>query len=75
MKGSRIREALGVIWWYIKQLFPCLYYTVYAKDNGDTYFCIWRMWFGQCFNVIEVKTDPTKEMKAVLEAKNGKEKE
>ena len=38
--------------WYFKQLLPLSYWTVYGKD-GKQYYCIWRMWFGRCFNIIE----------------------
>lgn len=38
--------------WYLKQLFPFLYYSKYKKEN-KYYFHIWRMWFGRCFNEIK----------------------
>lgn len=41
--------------WYIKQLFPLTYRTRY-KENGKPHFCVWRMWFGFCFNIDDVVT-------------------
>ena len=38
--------------WYVKQLLPFSYWTIYEKD-AKRYFCIWKMWFGRCFDVIE----------------------
>lgn len=38
--------------WYLKQLFPLTYRTHYGKD-GKEMFCVWRMWFGKCFDVEE----------------------
>lgn len=38
--------------WLIKQLFPLSYWTEYGK-NGKWYFCIWRMWFGRSFDIVE----------------------
>ena len=35
--------------WYLKQLFPLKYDTTY-KQAGKKMLCIWRMWFGRCFN-------------------------
>ena len=42
--------------WYIKQLFPMTYWTTYGAD-GKTYFSVWRMWFGRCFDVVEFEID------------------
>lgn len=36
--------------WYAKQLVPLKYRTVYGED-GKTYACEWRMWFGRCFAI------------------------
>lgn len=36
--------------WYIKQLFPLIYYTKYG-ENGKWYFVIWKMWFGRSFQI------------------------
>jgi hypothetical protein len=38
--------------WYLKQVFPCLYYTTYERD-GKKYFTMWRMWFGKVFSDVE----------------------
>lgn len=38
--------------WYLKQLLPLTYRTHYGKD-GKEMFCVWRMWFGKCFDVEE----------------------
>lgn len=42
MKMSRII-------WYLKQLFPLMYVSEYTA-NGKKELCIWRMWFGRCFD-------------------------
>lgn len=44
--------AKNKVIWYIKQLFPCLYYTTYIVENKK-YFVIWKMWFGKSFHSIE----------------------
>jgi hypothetical protein len=36
--------------WYARQLLPLTYVSKYGQDN-KTMLCIWRMWFGRCFNV------------------------
>lgn len=36
--------------WYLKQLLPLRYESVYL-EGGKKMLCIWRMWFGRCFNV------------------------
>ena len=39
--------------WYLKQLFPLTYVATYSVP-GEWHrrkLCIWRMWFGRCFNV------------------------
>lgn len=36
--------------WYLKQLFPLKYDTVYW-ENGEKKVEIWRMFFGRCFNI------------------------
>lgn len=36
--------------WYLKQLLPLRYESVYL-EGGKRMLCIWRMWFGRCFNV------------------------
>jgi hypothetical protein len=39
--------------WYLKQLLPLAYWTRYVED-GRTHFVAWRMWFGRCFDVVDV---------------------
>lgn len=41
---------MRVLWWYLKQLLPLQYITEY-RDADHYWLCIWRMWFGRCFNV------------------------
>jgi len=36
--------------WYLKQLFPMKYDTIY-KEDGTWYVTIWRMWLGRCFAI------------------------
>lgn len=38
------------ILWYLKQLLPLIYVSEF-KENGVRRLCIWRMWFGRCFNI------------------------
>ena len=40
-------------WWYLKQLFPFTYHTIYKQTDNRKYICIWNMWFGKCFNIEE----------------------
>ena len=43
------------ITWYLKQLLPLTYWTVYVRGEGkktQKMVSIWRMWFGKCFNAI-----------------------
>lgn len=39
--------------WYFKQLFPLTYRSEYADTDGNPRFCVWKMWFGKCYNVEE----------------------
>ncbi len=38
------------VFWCFKQLFPLTYRSHYEQD-GKKMFCVWRMWFGNCFNI------------------------
>lgn len=44
---------LSDIWerpiWALKQLLPLRYETEYHDKEGK-WFCIWKMWLGECFN-------------------------
>lgn len=42
----------------LKQLLPLTYRTKY-KENGKTYFTVWNMFFGKCYNqeIYEIKED------------------
>jgi len=40
--------------WYLKQLLPFRYISVY-KENNDRYLTTWRMWFGYCFDIEDYK--------------------
>lgn len=40
--------------WFFKQLLPLKYHTTYG-ENGVRKVCIWRMWFGRCFQIEEYK--------------------
>ncbi len=35
--------------WLLKQLLPFQYKTQYRTYDGQLYFAVWRMWFGQVF--------------------------
>lgn len=39
--------------WYLKQLLPFMYRTVY-KENGQVVYATWRMWFGRSFSIERV---------------------
>jgi len=41
---------MNKILWYLKQLFPLRYKSEYM-ENGEKCLCIWRMWFGRCYNI------------------------
>lgn len=40
--------------WAVKQLLPLTYWTRY-EQSGEHRFVIWRMWFGRCFDVTDVR--------------------
>jgi len=42
--------------WYVKQILPLKYKTVYKK-NDVWHFTEWRMFFGRCFFVKDIKLD------------------
>lgn len=44
---------LSKLTWYLKQLLPLTYRSMYGKDN-ETHFCVWNMWFGRSFNINDV---------------------
>ena len=41
---------MGKVKWYIKQLLPLTYRTIYTEE-GLKYFCVWNMWFGRSYNI------------------------
>lgn len=45
-----IGAIMKKILWYIKQLLPLKYKSIY-KENGKTYLSLWNMWYGKCFNI------------------------
>lgn len=44
--------------WAFKQLLPLSYWTKYrvadGSERGQLRLAIWRMWFGRCFDVVDV---------------------
>ena len=42
---------MSKITWYLKQLLPLTYRSRYRDAAGARHFCVWRMWFGRCFQV------------------------
>jgi len=49
--------------WYFKQLTPRTYWTAFNDVNPDgsvgrDRFCIWKMWFGRCYDVIHFPESP-----------------
>jgi len=47
----------GKLWFWLKQLVPCTYWTTYGDKDG-AHFVIWRMWFGHCFKIEDVLIPP-----------------
>lgn len=45
---------MNKIIWCLKQLLPLTYRSHFEMANKK-YFCVWRMWFGRCFNIEEVE--------------------
>jgi len=39
--------------WMLKQLLPLTYHSHYEADGGKR-FAVWRMLFGQCFDIEDV---------------------
>ena len=48
------------IWYYIKQLFPCLYVSTYSIDETEM-ISIWRQWLGKIIwaEVYELNSETT----------------
>ncbi len=42
------------ITWYIKQILPLKYHSVYMVD-GNKYISIWYQWFGKVFRHIKIE--------------------
>jgi len=40
--------------WWLKQLVPLTYHSWYKDSANNTHFCVWCMWFGQCFMIKDV---------------------
>lgn len=43
--------------WYLRQLLPLVYTTRYRQD-GEEHFAVWRMWFGGCYAIQDVRIKP-----------------
>jgi hypothetical protein len=43
--------------WYIKQLLPLKYESTF-REKGVMKHCVWRMWFGRCFDILEREVTP-----------------
>ena len=60
---DNLRFLKNRILWYIWQLLPFEYHSVYSSD-GDYYHTVWRMWLGRCFwireNIIPVNNAANK---------------
>lgn len=41
---------MNEIKWYLKQLLPLTYRSI-CESEGKNYFCVWKMWFGKCYNI------------------------
>lgn len=40
--------------WCLKQLIPLTYRSHYRDSIKRRHFCVWRMWFGRCFQIEDV---------------------
>jgi len=38
---------MSKLFWYIKQLFPLQYWSIYRTASGDRELAVWRMWLGR----------------------------
>lgn len=47
-------NGLSKVVWYLRQLLPLTYWSKYRDAHDQRHFCIWRMWFGRCFDVTDV---------------------
>jgi hypothetical protein len=60
---------MGKLRWYLKQLTPRTYWTNYGRSVDDAtlegHFCIWKMWLGRCYDVIDIPTGPDSTWNAV----------
>lgn len=37
--------------WYLKQILPLRYETVYRDSKGIKRHTVYNMWFGRCYNI------------------------
>jgi hypothetical protein len=60
---SKLRYKFRLIW-LIRQLFPLTYWCEYSsfltergksQASGSKHFAIWKMWFGKCYRITDVK--------------------
>ena len=47
-------RVLAILLYYVLQLFPLTYRTRYWDADRQLHFCVWRQWFGRCFQVDDV---------------------
>jgi len=40
-----------------KQLLPLQHTSKYSTPDGQRYVCVWRMWFGKCWNAVHTKVE------------------
>ena len=45
---------MSTLRYYLKQILPLTYRTRYWDAQHQLHFCVWRQWFGRCFNVDDV---------------------
>ena len=55
-----MKKFLYTVWYYIKQLFPCIYMSTYKIGEVEL-LSIWRQWFGQILwaEVFELANETT----------------
>lgn len=53
-RGDGMKELLGRLIWYPKQLLPLRYHTNYWEGSKH-YHSEWNMFLGRCFNITKVE--------------------
>ena len=70
---TRILNILAFLLWRVVQLVPLTHRTRYWDAQHQLHFCVWRQWFGRCFNVddVVVKYDAEMERRCIAAIDRG----